>query len=173
MNSLFIGRFQPFHLGHLDAIKQALAQTKGMLFISIGSTAENYLPTNPFTTGERIQMIKAALDEAKIAPSLYMIVPIPNINNYELWPNHVEQYLPPFEKLFTCSDIVAELFTNTNKTRKNSREIIRVKKNHKISSTIVRAAMLKNKPWEKLVPSSVQKLLKNWQAQARLKNIQE
>ncbi len=172
MSALFIGRFQPFHLGHLDAIKQAFKKTD-MLFIGIGSAAENFQPKNPFTAGERIQMIKTALDEAKIPPAKYIIVPIPNINNYELWPSHVEQYLPPFNTVFTCSDIVETLFKNENQNRKNPRKIIKLKKNLKINSTKIRAAMLKNKPWEKMVPKSVQKLLKNWEAPERLKAIQE
>jgi len=170
MSALFIGRFQPFHNGHLDAIQQSLKKT-GMLFIGIGSAAENYLPENPFTAGERIEMIKAALDEAKIPPSRYMIVPIPNINNYELWPHHVEQYLPPFETVFTCSEIVQTLFENANKERKNPRSIVMVEKRVKICSTDVRDAMLKNKKWEQMVPKSVQKLLKNLKAPERLKAI--
>jgi len=173
MSSLFIGRFQPFHIGHLDAIQQALAQTSGTLFIGIGSSNENYLPQNPFTTGERIQMIKAALDENKISTDRYMIIPIPNINNFELWPSHIEQYLPPFEKLFTCSNIVAELFENTNKKRKNPYTIVKIKKNHRICSTDIRKAIINNKKWESMVPKSVQKLLKTWDAPNRLKSIQE
>lgn len=172
MPALFIGRFQPFHLGHLDAIQQSLKQTD-MLFIGIGSANENFQPQNPFTTGERIEMIKSALDEAKIPAKKYLIVPIPNINNYELWPHHVEQYLPPFDTIFTCSDIVAALFKNANSIRKKPWKIIRPKENLKINSTGVRAEMLKNKNWGKMVPKSVQKLLKSWKAPERIKAIQE
>lgn len=172
MASLFIGRFQPFHLGHLDAIHQAL-EKNNILYIGIGSANENYLPQNPFTTGERIQMIKAALDEAGIRPEKYMIIPIPNINNYELWPSHVEQYLPPFETLYTCSEIVKTLFENENSKRKHPWKIVTLKKRKNISSTIVRAAMLKNSAWEKKVPPAVTKLLKTWQAETRLKAVQE
>lgn len=170
--SLYIGRFQPFHLGHLDAIRQALQKTD-MLFIGIGSSQENFLPKNPFTAGERIQMIKTALDEGKIQPDKYLIIPIPNINNYELWPHHVEQYLPPFQTIFTCSDIVENLFKNANKTRTTPWKIHRLKINKKISSTQIRTAILKNKKWEHLVPKSTAKLLKIWEAPARIRSIQE
>ncbi len=170
--ALFIGRFQPFHLGHLDAVKQALKKTD-LLFIAIGSAQENYLPENPFTAGERMEMIMAALQEAKIPREKYFIVPIPNINNYDLWPYHVEQNLPPFNEVFTCSDIVRTLFENSNRHRKNPRKIIMIKKNLKVCSTDIRKAMLKNKKWEHLVPKSTLRLLKAWKAQDRIKHIQE
>ena len=169
--SVFIGRVQPFHLGHLDAIRQALQNTD-LLFIAIGSSQENFLPQNPFTAGERIEMIKSALDEAKIPTEKYLIIPVPNINNYALWPHHVEQYLPPFDSIFTCSDIVETLFQTANKTRKKTRKIHRLHINKKISSTQIRAAMLKNKKWEHMVPKSTARLLKAWDAPARLKSIQ-
>ena len=178
MSALFIGRFQPFHLGHLDAIKQALAELKkpriqksAQLFIVIGSAQENHTPQNPLTSGERIQMIQAALDEAKIPRTKYLIIPIPDINNNKLWPSHVEKYLPPFHKIFTGSEIIKTLFKNENKSRKNPWEIIEIKKNLKISSTIVREKMLKNKNWEELTPKSVAKLLKRWSSHKRLKSI--
>ncbi len=172
MAGLFIGRFQPFHLGHLDAVNQALKKTD-MLYIAIGSTKNNYRPGNPFTVGERIEMIKTAMDEAKISPQKYLIVPVPNINNYELWPHHVEQYLPPFEKIFTSSDIVEMLFNNANKNRKKPYDIIKIQKRIDVCSTDVRNAILKNKKWERMVPNSTAKLLKTWKTQLRLKSIRE
>lgn len=172
MPALFIGRFQPFHLGHLDAIQQAVKKTD-MLFIGVGSSDDNYRPENPFTAGERIEMIKNALDEAKIAPAKYMIVPIPNIKNFELWPHHVEQSLPPFDTVYTSSDIVKILFENANKIRKNPHTIIWIQKKLNISSTNIRKAVIQNKKWEHMVPASVQKLLKNWGFRDRLKAVQE
>lgn len=172
MPALFIGRFQPFHLGHLDAIKQALKKTD-MLFIAIGSAQENYLPENPFTAGERMEMVMAALDGIKVPREKYSVVPIPNINNYDLWPYHVEQYLPPFDEVFTSSGIVKTLFENANRSRKKTHAVITLKKNLDICSTDIRNAILKNKKWEHLVPKSTLKLLKTWKGENRIKRIQE
>lgn len=158
MNALFIGRFQPFHLGHLSVVKKAL-QENDYLFIAIGSSEESFLPDNPFTAGERFQMIQAALDEAEIDRSKYTILPIRNINNYALWPKHVALHLPPFEKIYTGSTIVQSLFEAENLTLKNPYKIIFVKKELKISGTQVRKLMLENKKWEALVPKSVATLI--------------
>ena len=37
MNGLLIGRFQPFHLGHLEAVNFALSKVE-QLYIGIGSS---------------------------------------------------------------------------------------------------------------------------------------
>ncbi|MBU2524498.1 nicotinamide-nucleotide adenylyltransferase [Patescibacteria group bacterium] len=160
--ALYIGRFQPFHLGHLDAIKQVLKKEKHLI-IGVGSADDNYLPDNPFTSGERITMIKKALDEAKIPPTKYMIMPVPNINNYALWPKHVELFLPKFNKVYSGSGIVENLFKNHSQIRVNMLQF-----NLKISATDIRAAILNKKNLKDLVPYSVIKYLKEIKALDRL-----
>ena len=56
----YIGRFQPFHLGHLMVIKEALAQSK-RLVILIGSANQPRTPKNPWYYDERVAMISGAL----------------------------------------------------------------------------------------------------------------
>ncbi|RPJ28200.1 MAG: nicotinamide-nucleotide adenylyltransferase, partial [Nitrosopumilales archaeon] len=58
---LFIGRFQPFHLGHIAAIKFAFTNVDELI-IAIGSSQASYDPQNPFTAGERLSMIKDSLN---------------------------------------------------------------------------------------------------------------
>ncbi len=168
--SLYIGRFQPFHLGHLDAVQQILPETDHIL-IGIGSAEQSFQPANPFTAGERFQIIRAALDEANVPRSKYDIIPIRNINNYALWVEHVRQYCPPFQTAYTDSDIVAELFEADGRHK-----VSRLTKNHTISATQVRTALLEsssaNQDWKKLVPPAVAKLLTDWNAPAHLKKIQ-
>lgn len=170
--ALFIGRFQPFHLGHLGVIKQAIKEND-RLFIGIGSAEANFRPANPFTCAERFQMIEAALDEANIPREKYAILTIRNIENYALWPKHVELYIPPFSHIYTASDTVRDLYQYENKTRKNPYKIIEVKKTIKVSSTQIRNLMLKGKKWQHLVPKSVEKLLTKWNGVKRLMNVEE
>ena len=60
---LYVGRFQPFHLGHLDAIKYALKQADELVIV-IGSAQYSHNANNPFTAGERLIMVRQALFEA-------------------------------------------------------------------------------------------------------------
>lgn len=172
MNSLFIGRFQPFHLGHLSVIKNAIAESD-RLFIGIGSSEANFQAANPFTCGERFQMIEAALDEAGIPREKYEIVTIRNIDNYALWVRHLELYIPPFERVYTGSETVKYLFEDHNRNSKTTHEIVNIKKELKISGTGVREMMVRDGKWEMLLPASVASLIKKWDGINRLKAVQE
>ncbi len=172
MNALFIGRFQPFHLGHLSVITKAVKEND-RLFIGIGSSEANFRPDNPFTCSERFQMIEAALDNQKIAREKYDIVTIRNIDNFALWIQHLELYIPPFEKIYTGSETVKYLFQIHNQSSKTPHPVIEVEKELKISGTRIREKMLQDQAWETLVPKSVALLIKKWDGLNRLKAIQE
>ena len=62
---LYVGRFQPFHLGHVEAIKKILDEVEELVVV-IGSAQYSHNRGNPFTVGERLVMIRNALDEARI-----------------------------------------------------------------------------------------------------------
>ena len=61
MDGLLIGRFQPFHLGHLDAVLFGLSRTEN-LFICIGSSNKSNESRNPFSAKERREMITSSID---------------------------------------------------------------------------------------------------------------
>ena len=54
--ALFVGRFQPFHYGHLHAVESILKENDELLLV-VGSAQMSHEPDNPFTAGERIEMI--------------------------------------------------------------------------------------------------------------------
>jgi bifunctional NMN adenylyltransferase/nudix hydrolase len=62
---VFIGRFQPFHVGHARVLKRALTQS-AQVIVLIGSAKQARNTRNPFTIEERTQMILGSLtaDEA-------------------------------------------------------------------------------------------------------------
>lgn len=175
-SALFIGRFQPFHLGHLDVVKKILEKHERVI-IAIGSAEKNFLPDNPWTAGERFQLIEESLREAKIPAEKYCIIPIRNVNNYALWVNHINTYIPPYTHLFTGSEIVKACFEGkyhrANEKNKFGPEIFQLKRVLKISATKVREAILKGKKWEKLLPPACAKLLKTWNSQNRLRDIKD
>ena len=43
-----MGRFQPFHLGHLDLVKQILKESDEIIIL-VTSAQFNYLEKDPFT----------------------------------------------------------------------------------------------------------------------------
>ncbi len=159
---LFIGRFQPFHLGHFSVIEKALEEVDHLI-IGIGSAQYSHTKENPFTLKERTQMIHSALDEAEIAPERFDIKAIPDIHNNPEWPAHVRSIVPHFDVIYTGSDIVKELFTKHDNV-----EIKPVEFEHGISATEIRKAIKKNKGWKEMVPDSSVEILNRMEAQKRV-----
>lgn len=56
----FIGRFQPFHKGHLKVLRAAI-DTSDLVVVIIGSSDKLRSMKNPFTATERRMMIEGAL----------------------------------------------------------------------------------------------------------------
>jgi bifunctional NMN adenylyltransferase/nudix hydrolase len=59
--AIFIGRFQPFHVGHLEVIKQGLEQANHVVVL-VGSATSPRCHRNPFTFDERRDMIMSSID---------------------------------------------------------------------------------------------------------------
>lgn len=161
---LFIGRFQPYHLGHHKALVNALKKVDEMVIV-VGSSKESFQIDNPFTAGERIEMIGKALQEEKIFGRCY-IIPVADISEYALWTQRIKSYSPSFTKVFTNNPLVKELFESDNyKVEKL------VSNEGKIESTLVRQKILDGKPLKGIVPKSVEKFLKEIDAKKRIKSI--
>src|SRR5438309_5197493 len=105
--ALFIGRFQPFHKGHLAMAKRILAK-HDELIIGIGSAQYSHTGENPFTAAERFEMIHRALDEEGIRR--YHIIPIPDTHVHSVWVGHVLSLVPKFDAVYTNSPLVIRLF---------------------------------------------------------------
>ncbi len=66
--AVYVGRFQPFHNGHLALLQRALSLAP-LVVVVIGSAHQARTPKNPFTAAERAEMIHAALspqDRARV-----------------------------------------------------------------------------------------------------------
>lgn len=60
--AVFIGRFQPFHSGHLHVIQTGLAKAERMIIL-LGSSWQARSSRNPWTHQEREQMLRACLSQ--------------------------------------------------------------------------------------------------------------
>jgi len=71
--TVYIGRFQPLHHGHLALLKQALALAP-LCVVVIGSAHQARTPRNPFTWEERREMVRMALPPADRERLLFLPV---------------------------------------------------------------------------------------------------
>ena len=165
-SGLYTGRFQPFHLGHLSAVKQAL-KTADFLYIGIGSAQYSHDNYNPFTLEERTAIIQKALEEKGISKKQFKIIPIPDIHDNAAWPAYVQKLVPHFDIVFTGDDgLVKELF---GKYTKIPVKIV----NHEISvcATDIRNAIAENKGWKKYLCDSTVEYLEKIDGIKRIKNL--
>jgi len=144
--ALFIGRFQPFHKGHLAAVKQILEENDKVL-IGIGSAQYNNTKENPFTAEERKEMIKKTLDDERI--NNYEIVFIPDIHNDPKWAAHVESLCPKFDVVYSNSEHTKKCFGYTDYSIKP------IKIEFDISSTEIRKKISQDEDWSELVPKTI------------------
>jgi len=163
---LFVGRFQPFHMGHLRAVKGILNEVDEIV-IAVGSAQYSHRKNNPFTVGERVVMIRKALEEAEIPCSKYWIVPIPDLHIHMVWVSEVLGYTPKFDVVYTNEPLTRRLFVEAGFEVRpipfHKREIY--------SATEIRARILNGENWEELVPESVAGYIKEIDGVQRLRDL--
>ena len=164
MNGFLIGRFQPFHLGHVEAVKFALSKVE-QLYIGIGSSNKSHQPRNPFTVEERKQMILSSLDENII--KRVHIFEIPDLDDHSKWVNSVDEIIPKYDIVFSNDDFTHSLY------EKKEKEVIPVvlKSRSDLSGTNIREKILANNNWENLVPVGTKNVLLEINARSRLEQL--
>jgi nicotinamide-nucleotide adenylyltransferase len=150
---LMVGRFQPFHNGHLYLAKQILKECNELI-IAIGSAQFNYIYKDPFTAGERVLMIHAALSSEphEIDLTKCYIIPIVNDENNARWFGHLKSMVPPFHVLYSGNEFVADLASREVKIKKPA-----FLKKDEYNGTNIRKqiATMQQRNWKTLVPNAV------------------
>ena len=158
-----MGRFQPFHLGHLDLIKQILEQCDEVI-IAITSSQFNYLEKDPFTAGERIEMIHNSLKESEIDLSRCIIVAIENQFNIATWASYLKAALPHFDKVYSGNDYVKMLLADSKIDVISPKFLDKPQYN----ATHIRSMIISDDNWQSLVPKAVVKFLEKINGKKRL-----
>ena len=164
MRAFMIGRFQPFHNGHLESVKYVLEEFDDII-LGIGSAQYSHTPDNPFTGGERHLMISRALEDAGIKK--YYLVPVTDINQYGMWVAHVQLLVPPFEAIFSNNPLSLRLFAEKGYRAENMPLYDR----ERYSGENIRQLMLEDKNWKDYVPDQVARTIEEIDGVNRLKDL--
>ena len=156
---LFVGRFQPFHLGHVGTIKFALGRVDEIIIV-IGSAQKSHEFRNPFTAGERIQMIKASLDaDEEIKAKRTLLIPVPDTN--------IHLFVPKYDIVFSNDPLTCLLFRD--------RGIKAVEpplyQREELSASEVRSRMATDGDWKRLVTFETAKVIEAIRGIDRIKAI--
>jgi len=163
--ALMIGRFQPFHKGHLASVEYVLKKVEKVI-IGIGSSEQHHTLTNPFTFEERKAMIEASLENL-VDRERYIIVAIPDIHDDKRWPYHVYKLSPPFDVVYTNGKLEAHLFSMAGFEVRDipffNREVY--------EASEIRRRMVENENWRVLVPEGTAMVLERIGGVQRVKKL--
>ncbi len=163
---IFVGRFQPFHKGHLEAIRGILREIDELVIV-VGSSQYSHKLENPFTAGERVTMIRRAIEECEIQPRRYWIVPVPDANVHMIWVAQIVGYCPKFDVVYANEPLTRRLFVEADFKVK----LVHFYKRKVYSATEIRKRILGGKNWEELVPNSVAHFIKEIGGVERLQDL--
>jgi nicotinamide-nucleotide adenylyltransferase len=164
---LFVGRFQPFHLGHLATVKFALSRLEELIIL-IGSAQSSHEIRNPFTAGERIQMIKDSLvADSSVDMKKILLIPVSDVNMHSLWTHQVDILVPKYNLVFTNDILTALLF------KQRGIEVVEppLYQRKELSATKVRSRMAKDEDWKELVTIQTAKVVEDIHGIERIKAI--
>ena len=164
MNGLLIGRFQPFHLGHLEALQFALSKVD-KLWVGLGSSNKPAEKNNPFSAEERKTMILSSIDNSmKNKISIYFI---PDLGNHVKWIEKIDTIVPKFDIVFSNDPLTDHLYS------KRTINVIPIPflNRDKLSGTNIRNLIISDQKWENFVPEGTKNFLINFGVKKHLKNL--
>src|SRR5215204_7814962 len=162
------GRFQPFHLGHLEYMRGA-AERCDELWVGITnpdparvkpeeSDPQRHLPeSNPYSYGERMLMVKAAARDLGLDQERVHVIPFP-VNEPELWAAYVPEGVTQYIRLFSEWG-----GTKLDRLRAAGYEVVVLDEGVEkgVSGAAVRAALRDGGDWQSLVPPGVAQVIRS------------
>lgn len=150
---LVIGRFQPFHNGHLYLLKEAL-KICDKIIIGIGSS--NVVnDDNPWSAEKRRQVIEKVISEENLADKVIKVVEIPDDPDDEVWYENVANIVGKFDIWLGNNDWNDEIFTA------HGVPVLKVDfwQRYLHEGTKIRKLIKEKKSWQSRVPSYIISLL--------------
>ncbi|MFB6228754.1 MAG: nicotinamide-nucleotide adenylyltransferase [Halobacteriales archaeon] len=161
----FIGRFQPFHLGHRRVVESVENDLDGLVVV-VGSAGASHSVQDPFTGGERVRMVRQALSDLDLVT---YAVPVEDVNKHGVWVRHLESMTPAFDVVYANNPLVVRLFEEAG------REVRRVEMHDRdrLEGTRIREAMVADEAWRHLVPDQVVSVIEDVDGVERIRAVSD
>lgn len=143
---LIIGRFQPFHLGHLSLFRQAFSCVKNAV-IGIGSV-NVHDEKNPFDENTVRHMIDIVLEKEDMRGRVIQIFGIPDFHDDLKWSSYILHHSLPFDVVISHNDWVTQIFKARNTP------VLEIPFYHRdlYEGALIRARMKRSESWKDRVP---------------------
>jgi len=157
MRILYIGKFQPFHLGHLQAVN-IMKELSDDLVVAVGSPKDSRY----FTLDERLRMVK---ENTEITPQVVEDLMEEHLL-YNNWGRHVLNTVGNVDIVATGNPYVQRDF------QEESKHILLFSRDEEtLSGTIIRNLIeSRDEFWKDLVPENSRKIIKSSEYYGRFNN---
>ena len=153
--ALFIGRFQPFHKGHLFSLKKCFEIAEKVI-VGVGSSQESETESNPWDYEIRKKMVELVMREPILRGSSSQVVAIPDTPSDREWLDVVRQLVPKFDVVVSNNDWVLSIMqkagyktVETGLFNRNELEGIKIRGLMRIG----------DRRWKERVPKEVEKII--------------
>ncbi len=144
---LVVGRFQPFHKGHLHLFRKSL-ETADRIIIAVGSSNIKN-KDNPLSYRMRVEMLRKVISEEGIGDKVIKIIPSPDDPSDDVWLEKLLKKTGRFDIAFGNNDWTNDILEIAGYKVAS----IRFLKRKIYQGVIIRRLFRKGKDWEERVPS--------------------
>jgi nicotinamide-nucleotide adenylyltransferase len=137
------------------------------LLIVVGSAQMSHEHDNPFTAGERLEMIRGALTTAGIDHKKIMLIPIPDAPAHRVWVSQVESQTPRFEIVYTNQPLTRRLLIEAGYEVRS----IELYEREMYEATEIRKRILMGEDWKDLVPIEVYEYVQEIDGEGRIRDL--
>jgi nicotinamide-nucleotide adenylyltransferase len=150
---LFIGRFQPFHKGHLFVLKKALEDVEKII-IGIGS-ANKSDSDNPLSAIDRKEVLNKIIQEENLEDRIVKIELLDDNVSDDLWLSETLEKVGKIDVVIGNNDWVNNLFKKIGIPALLTEFFYR----DALEGQYIRKLIRQNRKWEHLVPENLSTLL--------------
>ncbi|MEE9173837.1 MAG: nicotinamide-nucleotide adenylyltransferase [Thermoplasmata archaeon] len=163
---LFVGRFQPFHLGHLHMVKSLVREFDEVVLI-LGSSQASHTSKNPFSLKERTRMIRESLQAEGV--EAVRIVPLGDVGDHAAWLSELRTLAPAFGAVATHDNVTRHIFKEAGYRVLDPPLLDR----DVLSGTEVRERIRAGQDWERLVPDAVRSIIRELDGVERIRSLDD
>jgi len=155
--ALFIGRFQPFHNGHLYSLKKCLEIAEAVKVVVAKSNVSG-TKDDPWGYRVRKRMVKEVVDREGIV-GVAMIRSCPDYPSDDKWLREIKRRVGPFEVVVSNNEWVLSIFKEAGYTTYKSG----LHKREELEGVKIREMMRRgDMAWKKRVPKEVVGLVRRF-----------